>query len=293
MERTVPSSREIRRRIRSVKNIRQITKAMETVSASKMRRAQQQTLASRPYAQKAQEVLGSLARQSRGGSSLHPLLQQRDERNVVLILVTADRGLAGSFNSNMLREALRWMREQRGTVSVITVGKKGRDFIRRINRPILAEFTPLPEPPTLNYALPIARIALDEFLKGNIDAAYIGYTDFVSALRQRPVIRRILPLEPVWEGQRPAMVDYIYEPSPEAILDAVLPRFTELQVYQAILESVASEHSARMVAMRNANEAAGELIDGLTLTYNKARQEGITREILDIAGGSAALEQAR
>ncbi|MFN8474404.1 MAG: ATP synthase F1 subunit gamma [Anaerolineae bacterium] len=289
----MPSSREIRRRIRSVKNIKQITKAMETVSASKMRRAQQQTLASRPYAQKAQEVLGSLARQSRGGSSLHPLLQQRDQRNIILILVTADRGLAGSFNSNMLREALRWMREQPGTVNVITVGKKGRDFVRRIGRPILAEFTPLPEPPTLGFALPIARIALDEFLKGNADAVYIAYTDFVSALRQKPEVRRLLPLEPVWAGQKPAMVDYIYEPSPEAILDVVLPRFTELQVYQAILESVASEHSSRMVAMRNANEAAGELIQDLTLTYNKARQEGITREILDIAGGSAALEQAR
>ncbi|MFN8498818.1 MAG: ATP synthase F1 subunit gamma [Anaerolineae bacterium] len=289
----MPSSREIRRRIRSVKNIKQITKAMETVSASKMRRAQQQTLASRSYARKAQEVLGSLARQSRGGSSLHPLLQQRDQRNVTLILVTADRGLAGSFNSNMLREALRWMREQPGTVSVITVGKKGRDFVRRIGRPIAAEFTPLPEPPTLGFALPIARIALDEFLKGNTDAVYIGYTDFVSALRQKPEVRRLLPLEPVWVGQKPSMVDYIYEPSPEAILDVVLPRFTELQVYQAILESVASEHSARMVAMRNANEAAGDLIQDLTLTYNKARQEGITREILDIAGGSAALEQAR
>ena len=287
------NAREIRRRIRSVKNIKQITKAMETVAASKMRRAQQQTLATRPYALKAYEVLGSLARQTAGGVVPHPLLEPRPERNVALILITADRGLAGSFNSNMIREAIRWMREQSGNVSVITVGRKGRDFMLRVGRNIRAEFTPVPDPPSLTTALPVARIAIEDYLKGELDAVYLGYTDFQSVLRQVPVIKRLLPIEPVWADQKPATIDYIYEPTPEVVLDAVLPRLTEMLVYEAILESVASFYSAQMVAMRNANDAAGELIDALTLTYNKARQEGITRELLDIAGGAAALEQAR
>ncbi len=288
------SAREIRRRIRSVKNIKQITKAMETVAASKMRRAQQQTLATRPYAEKAREVLGSIARQTARGATPHPLLEQREPRNVALILMTADRGLAGSFNSNMIRTALSWMREQQGTVSVIPVGRKGRDFILRVGRPILAEFTPLPEPPQLSATLPISRIAIEDFLKGQLDAVYLGYTEFHSALRQVPTIKRLLPVEPVWEqDERHVAIDYIYEPDPIDVLDAVLPRFTEMLVYEALLESVASFYSAQMVAMRNANDAAGELIDDLTLTYNKARQEGITRELLDIAGGSAALEQGR
>jgi len=290
----VASAREIRRRIRSVKNIKQITKAMETVAASKMRRAQQQTLATRSYAEKAREVLGSIARQTVRGAVPHPLLQQRDQRNVALILITADRGLAGSFNSNMIREALRWMREQKGNVSVIAVGRKGRDFMLRVGRPIRAEFVPVPDPPTLAAALPIARIAMEDFLKGDLDAVYLGYTDFQSTLRQVPVIQQLLPVEPVWlSDERRGMVDYIYEPSAEDVLASVLPRFTEMLVYQALLESAASFFSAQMVAMRNANDAAGELIDDLTLTYNKARQESITRELLDIAGGSAALEQGR
>ena len=288
------SAREIRRRIRSVKNIKQITKAMETVAASKMRRAQQQTLATRPYAEKAREVLGSIARQTARGAVPHPLLQQRDQRNVALILITADRGLAGSFNSNMIREALRWMREQKSNVSVVAVGRKGRDFMLRVGRPIRAEFVPVPDPPTLTAALPIARIAMEDFLKGDLDAVYLGYTDFQSTLRQVPVIQQLLPVEPVWlADERRGMVDYIYEPSAEDVLASVLPRFTEMLVYQALLESAASFFSAQMVAMRNANDAAGELIDDLTLTYNKARQESITRELLDIAGGSAALDQGR
>lgn len=287
------NAREIRRRIRSVKNIKQITKAMETVAASKMRRAQQQTLATRAYAEKAAEVLGSLARQTAGGVVPHPLLQQREQRNIALILMTADRGLAGSFNSNMIREAVRWMRQQSANVSVITVGRKGRDFMLRIGRKIRAEFTPIPDPPSLAATLPISRVALEDFLKGELDAVYLGYTDFQSVLRQVPTIHRLLPVEPVWADQKPTTIDYIYEPTPEVVLDAVLPRFTEMLVYQALLESVASEHSSRMVAMRNANESAGELIDTLTLTYNKARQEGITRELLDIAGGAAVLEQVR
>lgn len=287
------SAREIRRRIRSVKNIKQITKAMETVAASKMRRAQQQTLATRPYADKAYEVLGSVARQTVRGTAPHTLLEQREPRRVTLILITADRGLAGSFNANMIRESVRWMREQKGEVSVISVGRKGRDFMLRIGRPLRADFSPVPDPPTLTAALPIARLVIGDFLKGELDAVYVGYTDFQSTLRQAPVIRRLLPVEPVWLDQQPSMVDYIYEPGPEEVLDTLLPRLTEMLVYQSLLESAASFFSAQMVAMRNANDAAGELIDDLTLTYNKARQEGITRELLDIAGGSAALEQGR
>ncbi len=287
------TARIIRRRIRSVKNIAQITKAMETVAASKMRRAQQQTLASRPYSDAAMRVLQSLARQTRSGQKLHPLLEQRPVERVALVLITADRGLAGGFNANMIRAAVQFIREQASPTRLITVGRKGRDFMIRYRYDVAAEFTGIPDPPKVLDILPIARVAIDDYLAGKWDAVYLGYTDFISTLTQRPTIRRLLPLEPVWETDTPVTVDYIYEPSPEVILAEVLPRFTELQIYQAMLESFASEHSARMVAMRNAREAAMELIDDLTLTYNKARQEAITKELLDIAGGAAALEKAR
>jgi len=286
--------REIRRRIRSVRNIAQIAKAMETVAASKMRRAQAQTLASRPYAEKALEVLHSLARQTAyGGEALHPLLEQRPVQRIGVVLYTADRGLCGGFNASIIHKAVEFTKAQEHPVSFIAVGRKGRDFLMRYRFEVEAEFTGIPDRPTAMDVAPIARVAIDDYLSGRWDTVYLAYTDFVSTLVQRPTIRRLLPLEPVWETGTPVAVDYIYEPDPRTILDQVLPRLAEWQIYQAMLESIASEQSARMVAMRNARESAMELIDDLTLTYNKARQEAITKELLDIAGGAEALAKAR
>ena len=288
------TAREIRRRIRGVRNTAQIAKAMETVAASKMRKAQQQTLASRPYAEKALTVLHSLARQTRArGGALHPLLEQREVKTVGLIVYTADRGLCGAFNANMIRKAMDFTKAQEYPYNLIAVGRKGRDFLMRYGFPVVAEFTGIPDRPTLLDLSPIARVVIDDFLIGRWDAVYLAYTSFVKTLVQRPTIVRLLPLEPVWENGTHGSVDYIYEPNPEAILGQVLPRFTELEIYQAMLESIASEQSARMVAMRNARDAATDLIAELTLSYNKARQEAITKELLDIAGGAEALAKAR
>jgi F-type H+-transporting ATPase subunit gamma len=287
------SIREIRRRIRGVRSTGQIAKAMETVAATKMQRAQAQTLASRPYAEKAMFVLHSLARQIHpSGEPLHPLLVQRPVARVAVILYTADRGLCGAFNSNMVRKALEFAKHQDQPVSFITVGRKGRDFLTRYGFRVVAEFTGIPDRPALSNLLPVARVAMDDYLAGTWDMVYLAYTKFINTLVQRPTISRLLPLEPVWERQAHAAVDYIYEPDPYTVLDQALPRFTELQIYQAMLESIASEQSARMVAMRNAREAATDLIASLTLKYNKARQEAITTELLDIAGGAEALGQA-
>ncbi len=284
--------REIKRRIRSVKNIAQVTKAMEAVSASKMRRAQQQVLATRPYAQKAQEVLNFLAYLPSNRQLLHPLLQERPVQNALMILITADRGLAGGFNSNMIRTALRFADDLGKPTSWITVGRKGRDYMARYGYNIVAEFTKLGDRPTSMDVAPIARVATEEFIAERVDAVYLCYTDFINVLRQVPTVKQLLPIEPV-EPTIKWSPDYIFEPDPETILNLVLYRFVELQILQALYESIASEHAARMVAMRNATEAALELVDVLTLSYNKARQERITKEIMDIAGGAEALRKAR
>ncbi len=298
--------REIKRRIRSVKNISQVTRAMQMVAASKMRRAQEQVLATRPYAQKAWDVLVDLASQTGAGAEMHPLLTVRPVETVGLVLITADKGLCGGLNHNVIRLASNFMLNLPHPVKLITVGKKGRDFMVRHGRDLLAEFTNLPPQPRLSDVTPIVRVATEAFLNGTVDEVFIAYTDFINTITQKPTVRRLLPIRSIQiedqtitdyiheRDERTTVVhEYIYEPSPRMVLDTVLPRFTELQVYQVVLESIASEHSARMVAMRNATENAVELIGDLTLTYNKARQEAITKEILDIAGGAEALAQAR
>ncbi len=284
------STREIRRRIRSVKNISQVTKAMEAVSAAKMRKAQAQVLATRPYAEQARNVLSYIAKLS--GGETHPIIEPRSEiKRVGLMLVTADRGLAGGFNANVIRRAASLIREKRkegAEVEVISVGKKGRDWLVRYDPVIRAEFTKFSDSPRLTDIAPIARVLLDDYLQGYFDEVYVVYTDFINTLRQEPIARKLLPIEPaeVSVGMAP---EYVFEPSPEAVLGQVLIGFTEVQILQALYESLASEHSARMVAMRNATDAANELLDTLTLTYNKARQENITTELMDIIGGSAAI----
>jgi len=301
----VPSTREIRRRIRSVKNISQVTRAMQMVAASKMRRAQEQVLATRPYTEKAWQVLSNLAEQRGVDETAHPLLRLREDiRTVGMVLVTADKGLCGSYNHNMIQTAFRFTTELRYPVQLVTVGRRGRDAMWRLRQNIVAEFSDLPPTPRLLDITPIAHTVMDGFISGHYDVVYLAHTDFVNTLTQRPAIWQLLPIRPLqlgvtavsqYRGKRPLAEkgEYIYEPDPRSILNTVLPRFTELQVYQAILEALASEHSARMVAMRSATENANELVGDLTLTYNRARQEAITTEMLDIVGGAEALSKAR
>jgi len=286
----MPSFREIRGRIRSVRNISQITRAMEMVSASKMRRAQQRVVATRPYTDRISAVIGNLAGLADTGDAddRFPLLDQRPIQHAAVILITPDKGLCGSLNSNVIRRATRYILNEAGVpVEVITVGKKGRDFMVRYRRDVVAEFTAIGDYPTLDQIAPIAQVAVDDFVSGKVDAVFLVYTRFISTLNQRPELQQLLPVKPP-EDATP-MNDVIFEPSPAGVLNALLPRYVDQQVYRAILESIASEHSARMVAMRNATDNARELVSELTLSYNKARQAQITREVSEISAGANAL----
>jgi F-type H+-transporting ATPase subunit gamma len=301
----MPSARDIKNRIRSVKNIGQITRALEAVSASRVRKAQARVLASRAYAEKAWEILLNVQSAGQAGVPMHPLLTKREDiKRIMIVLVTSERGLAGAFNTNIIRVAQRFGERMNVPVDYVTIGRKGRDSLIRAGENVVAEFT-LPAEPTAMDIAPVARLAIDEFFSGRVDDVFIAYTDFINTLTQRPVVLGWLPLVPhqiedavageylknmatVTTGNQ----DYEFEPNPIAILDEIVPRFTELQLYQAVLESLASEHSARMVAMRNASDNASQLAGDLTLVYNKARQAAITNEILDIVGGAEALQGA-
>ena len=295
------TAREIRRRIRSVRNIAKVTGALEAVSASKVRKAQQQALASRAYARAAFEILQDIALYHEGGIT-HPLLDQRPLVNRIgVVLITSDRGLAGPYNTNLVRTAIDFEKKQTVPVAYIAVGRKGRDLMLRRGSTIIAEFSHLPGAPSILDITALSRTVMDDFLNGEMDEVYIAYTSFVNMLRQEPVVQRLLPLQPHRTGATARMGEstregpravYLFEPDPQSILDEILPRFTELIIYQSLLESLASEHSARMVAMRNATENAHTLVEDLTLSYNKARQLAITNEILDIVGGAEALAQA-
>jgi len=279
--------RIIRRRIRGIKSTAKITRAMEMIATSKMRRAQERGLAGRPYAEKIYQVIADLAALPETGRTLHPLLQRRPVSKITLVHITPDRGLCGGLHASINRKTASFILEQNVPVSLIIVGRKGLDFMRRYRRDIQAEFTNLGDRPSLLDTLPISRIIIDDYTNGIIDLVYLVYARFISTMVQRPVVEQVLPVEP---AAIPTVqnVDYIYEPDPYIVLGELLPRFVEMQVYHAVLESIASEQSARMVAMRNATDNANELIDDLTLMYNKARQESITKEIIDISGGAAA-----
>ena len=280
--------RVIRRRIRGIQNTAKITKAMEMVAASKMKRAQERGLAGRPYSEKIQQVIANLAALPEAGRALHPLLQRRPVAKVAIVHITPDRGLCGGLNTNLNRLTASFILEQAVSVTLVTVGRKGLGFMRRYGRDIRAEFTRLGDRPSLLDTLPVSRVIIDDYSSAIVDLVYLVYAKFISTMVQRPVLQQLLPVEPasIPVAQN---VDYIYEPDPDVVLGELLPRFVEMQVYHAILEAIASEQSARMVAMRNATDNANELITDLTLMYNKARQESITRELLDIAGGAAAL----
>lgn len=289
------SGREIKRRIRSVKNVAQITRAMEMVSASKMRRAQRNVLATRPYADRLLEVMADLTARVVGDARRGTLLEARKTiKSVGLVMVTPDRGLCGSLVANMLRRTSRFIldqREQGRTIELYAIGKKGRDYLARTRQNLVGEILKLGDAPALVDTLGIATNVISGFRSGGYDEVYVIYSEFVNTLVQRPAIKRLLPVEPPVESQGPQL-DYTYEPNQEEVLRDLLPRFVEVQLYQAVLESIASEHSARMVAMRNATDNAKELVRDLTLSYNKARQAGITKEVNEIASGAAALEGA-
>ena len=294
--------REIRRRIRSITSITKVTRAMEMVAAAKMRRAQNAALAMRPYATKSLELLMHLAGQRGVSQEFHPLLTHRDNvAHIGAVLITSNKGLCGGYNHNVLRVADHFLAQAQAPVGFITMGRIGRNAMLRSGQDIVADFDKVSDQPSLSEITPLARVVMDDFLTGVFDEVYIIYTDFVNTMVQKPQVRPLLPLVNVAErlyvgkastSATPKLVEYTYEPNPEQLLEVVLPRFIELQIFEALLEAKASEHSARMVAMRAATENALDLVGDLTLSYNQARQAAITKEMLDIVGGTEALAQA-
>jgi len=292
----MPSTREIRRRIRSVKNITQITKAMQMVASSKMRRAQERVQESRPYADQLRELVSRLA--SAGSEDIGEgavLMKQRPVRNIGIVLLTPDRGLCGALPSNINRKAASTALEEQNKlpqhpgINYVAVGRKGRDFIVRTQQNLLAEFTNYGDKPSLTDASAIAQVAKDAFLRGEADVVYLVYAKFINTVTQQPIAVQLLPVQPPeTEGKRET-TEYIYEPSASEIFQALLPRYVDVQVYQALLETIASFQSAQMVAMKNATDSGNELIQDLTLTYNKARQAAITTQILEVIAGAEAL----
>ncbi|MFH1286885.1 MAG: ATP synthase F1 subunit gamma [Candidatus Magasanikbacteria bacterium] len=317
------NTKAINRRIKSVKNTRKITKAMEMVAATKMRKAVEAALATRTYAQLAWDLLVHL---SKSQKTELPLMRTEPVKRLLVILLTSNRGLCGSFNSNIIKKTAVQLADPRNIsihrseagkdiepseiieVDVIGVGKKGADFAKKTGHNLIASFSDLSDRPTMGDILPVAKMAMDAFREKKYDKVVVAYTNYVSAIAQVATLRQVLPVSEVdlektiaesgkdtentdlEKTSEDKMSEYIFEPSKEEVLETILPRLVESQMYQSVVESAASEHSSRMMAMRNASDAASEMIDDLTLTFNKARQAGITQEIAEIAGGAAALE---
>jgi F-type H+-transporting ATPase subunit gamma len=289
------SLRDIRKRIASVRSTQQITKAMKMVAAAKLRRAQESILATRPYAAKMFEVLSSLA--ARTSPDAHPLLYRREPRRVEVIVFTSDRGLCGAFNMNLIQRAEKFMEERRSGGEALTfsfIGRKGRDYFRKRRVNIRREYINLFGKVDFPLASRIGKDLVEAYVEEQVDAIYLLYSEFRSAIQQRILLEKILPATPAIPGggetKGLATVEYIYEPSEGEILDSLLPMYVEVQVYRALLESVASEFGARMTAMENATNNAAEMIDKLTLIYNKARQAAITKELIEIVSGAEALK---
>ena len=291
----MPSTRDIRRRIKSVKNTAQITKAMQMVASSKMRKAQLAALAGRPYASLMNTMLAHVV--GRAGDFSHPLMQKRDVKKRAVILITTDKGLCGALNSNLTREAAKF---DKGTTIFVAAGKKGAQFVARTKRQLAAEFT-YKDAPMFAEARAISKFAQEMFVKGEVDAVDILFTNFINTLSQKP---EVMPLLPIGElrsveagahahGTEAALekseLEYIFEPGPEGVLGSLLPHYMNFQIYQILLEAKASEHSSRMVAMKNATDNAKQLIKDLTLEYNKLRQANITKELLEITTAQMAL----
>ena len=283
------SVRDIRRRLRSVENTGKVTNAMSLIAGSKMRRAQTAVTQGRPFAYKIQEVIAHLAAQpTEETTAAHPLLQERPLQRIGILVISPDRGLCGGMHSNLNRRVAQFVLEQSVPTRMIVVGRKGRDFMVRYGQDVKAVFTELGERPVLADTTAISHLVIDSYAEGDMDQVYLAYTNYVSTMSQQPVIEKLLPVTPA-ELTAPERVGYIYEPNNLSVLESLLPRFVEMEVYHALLESIASEQSARMVAMRNATENANSLVDDLTLDMNKLRQDSITNELLDLMGGQAAL----
>jgi len=283
----MPALVDIRRRIRSVKNTQQITKAMKMVSAAKLRRAQDAMFAARPYARKMMEVLSSMA--ARAETTAHPLLEQREGERILLVLVTADKGLCGGFNANIIRTAVRFLQDKRpDAIELELLGRKGRDFFRRRHFRVRSEQVGLFQALRYDTAQKIAHGLIKAFTDREVDQVYLVYNEFKSVIAQRVVVERLLPIErKAVEPQEPAL-DYLYEPGPAKIYAEMLPKHVEIQVWRALLESAAAEHGARMAAMDAATRNAGDMIDRLTLYMNKVRQAAITKEIIEVVSGAGS-----
>ncbi|MBY0376719.1 ATP synthase F1 subunit gamma, partial [Patescibacteria group bacterium] len=294
-------TKEIKRRIKSVKNTKKITKAMELVAASKMKRALSSTLATRSYAGYSWEVLTSVARNIEENS--HPLFTQREVKNVLLVLITSNRGLCGAYNAQAIKKAISLFKIEKANVDVVTVGKKGDVAMRRLGKKVLASFTELPDQVNLTDVLPVSKLIIDEYKSGRYDKVLVAYTDFISALNQKPNIKQVLPVSQIelkefidsLENIKPKeekieqKVNYLIEGDIEQLIGSLAEKISRIQIYQMILESNASEQSSRMVAMKNASDASGTMIEDLTLIFNKARQSNITREISEISAGMASV----
>jgi F-type H+-transporting ATPase subunit gamma len=281
----MPSTIDIRRRIRSVKNTQQITKAMKMVAAAKLRRAQDRIFAARPYAAGLRQVLSSVA--ARVENATHPLLAEREEKNVLLLVVTADKGLCGAFNTNAIKAAQNFIRDHAfESVQLIPIGRKANDFFRRRTIPMRKQAHTI-QALSMETAREIAEAISTDFVEGKVDAVYVVYNEFRSVISQIVRTERLLPIERAWDEQQ-STIDYLYEPGPEAILAELLPKHIEFQLYRILLESAAAEQGARMTAMEAATKNASEMIDHLTLTYNRIRQASITKEIIEIVSGAAA-----
>ena len=285
----MPSLIDIRRRIRSVKNMQQITKAMKMVSAAKLRRAQERAVASRPYARIMQRMLSNVAAASVGNEDVNelPLLQVRDEKRIQLIVVSSDTGLAGAFNSNLLRSAQKFVDEHSGAdLKVETIGRKSRDYFKKRKYNVSGEYVGIVEKPKIEQAREIASKMIEAYSKAELDAVYLVVNEFKSVMAPNLVLKKILPVElPAEAGEQ---IDYIWEQSPKEILGDLLPRYVEMSIYRALLESLSAYHAARMTAMDAASSNAGDVIQTLTLNLNRVRQASITREIIEIVSGAAA-----
>ncbi len=284
----MPSVQALRRRIKSVQGTVKICRAMEMVATAKMRRTQQRALAGRPYSEKIHQVISDLSIEPRVRGKIIPLLERREVKKIAIVHIGTDRGLCGGLNTNLNRLVGEFVISQNVPVVMITVGRKARAFARISKLDVRAEFMGISDRATMLDTMPISRVVIDDYSSGQVDMVYLAYPKFISTMVQRPTIEVLLPVEPAKlpPGQ---VAEYIYEPDPFTVLNDILPRFVEMEIYHAILELIASEQSARMVAMRNASDNAEELIKTLTLSLNKARQEMITKEICDISGGAEAL----
>ena len=285
----MPSVREIRRRIKSVQNTAKITKAMSMIAASKMRRAQEMALNARPYSERLFELLENVSEDYNNDDELyHPLLEKHPEKNFTLIHLSPDRGLTGGLNSNTDRSALNFIINKNIESQIICIGKKGTNFISRSGLNLHASFTGISDAPLPSSIYPISNMIISDYTNRKTDAVYISYATFKSTTVQKPIVEQLIPFTPKTTDQ--TQIEHIYEPTKGTILNTLLPRYIETQIYHALLEAIASEQSARMVAMQSATDNANDMVDDLTLIMNKARQETITTELLDIVSGASAVE---